>query len=656
MPLLPVTAGGGPQPADVNPAASPAPPRHGTRVSMRVRRSAVLAALLAITASAVPTSVAVPAVAAAGCPSSLQSLIDATPTGGTANVPACVFHESVNIGRAMTIKAAPGATVDGDNTRSTGVMVTADDVTIDGLTVQHVHSDSHVGAVNLYYGARFTFQNGIVRDSSTVCLAMHMATGARVLDSELSNCGKEGYFLNGMTSTLLARNRIHNNNMALAFDWGTEAGGGKTMASDHVTFDSNEVYGNRGPGIWYDSGSTNAIIKNNRIHDNDREGIFFEVSKGATITGNSVWDNGFGFAEWGYGAGILVSSSDSASVDGNTVAWNARGISVISQDRNLEPHDHDSVTNNVIVSAGSAPLAGFYDDHGGTLYASVNANYGSGNRYWAGAAEPTTNRFVWSSGLSTLAAYNATRGEEGGTYLSVGDRDNLLTAAGMPTSPGGTVAPPAPASGDPRVTIGGTTLPSSGVVATLSWSRIAIADAWQLQLQKDGGAWSTVRLSTRMARAAGVTLASGHDYRAKVRLHAASTWSPWSSTSTFVAGRAEETSSAIRYGGSWRRIVSRGASGRTVRYATGSGASAQYAFTGRAIAWVSPVGPTRGAARVYIDGRLVGTVNLHRSGFSARQIVFRTWWRSSGSHTIKVVGLGTAGHSRIDVDVFAVIR
>ena len=134
-------------------------------------------------------------------------------------------------------------------------MVTANDVTIDGLTVQHVRSESHVGAVNLYYGARFTFRNGIVRDSSTVCLAMHAATGAKVLDSELTGCGKEGYFLNGMTNTTLARNRIHHNNMALAFDWGTEAGGGKTMASDNVTFDANEVAWNRGPGIWFDTKS-----------------------------------------------------------------------------------------------------------------------------------------------------------------------------------------------------------------------------------------------------------------------------------------------------------------------------------------------------------------------------------------------------------------
>src|SRR4029079_158387 len=127
-----------------------------------------------------------------------------------------------------------------------------------------------------------------------------------------------------------------------------------------------------------------------------------------------------------------VSSSDGATVTGNTVAWNARGISVISQARDFSPHDHNTVTDNVIVSAGGAPLAGFYDDHGGTPYAAANANSGSGNRYWAGVSEPSSERFMWSSWLSTLGAYNATPGDEGGTYLTLANRDALLGAAGIP--------------------------------------------------------------------------------------------------------------------------------------------------------------------------------------------------------------------------------
>ena len=529
----------------------------------------LLAAILAVAASVYQG--AGPAGTAAAACGSLQAMVNATPSGGTLNVPACVYHEEVSIGRPMTLLAAPGATVDGDNTRPTGVMVQADDVTIDGLTVQRVKSDSHVGAVNLYYGARFTFRNGIVRDSSTVCLAMHAATGAKVLDSELTGCGKEGYFLNGMTNTVLARNHVHHNNMALAYDWGVEAGGGKTMDSDGVTFDSNDVDSNRGPGIWFDTRSTNATIINNKVHHNDREGIFFEIGNGARIAGNAVWNNGFGFAEWGYGAGILVSSSDHVTVTGNTVAWNARGISVISQAREFSPHDHDTVTNNVVVSAGGAPLAGFYDDHGGSLWAAANLNGGSGNRYWAGVSEPSSERFMWSNWLSTLGAYNATRGDEGGTYLSLASRDSLLGAAGIPTERGAPLPAPTPAAGDPRVRIGGTTLPTTGLVASLSWSRIGIASAYQVQVQRDGGAWSTAKLRTPLTRATDLQLAWGHGYRARLRIRVSALASGWATSTTFSPRRVEETSGALTWTGRWSGASGGGASGGHSRTSTQSG-------------------------------------------------------------------------------------
>jgi hypothetical protein len=36
-------------------------------------------------------------------------------------------------------------------------------------------------------------------------------------------------------------------------------------------------------------------------------------------------------------------------------------------------------------------------------------------------------------------------------------------------------------------------------------------------------------------------------------------------------------------------------------------------------------------------------------------VAARSWLRS-GTHTIKLVALGTAGHPRIDIDAFLVIR
>ncbi len=139
-------------------------------------------------------------VSAVTCPASLQAVIDATPSGATITVPPCTYRESIAIRKPMTLLAA-GAVVDGDNVRTTGVQVFADHVTIDGLTVTHVKNDLHVGAVNSNGNDDFTFRNGVVRDSATVCIALHGGARGQVLDSELTGCGQEGYFLNAMTDT-----------------------------------------------------------------------------------------------------------------------------------------------------------------------------------------------------------------------------------------------------------------------------------------------------------------------------------------------------------------------------------------------------------------------------------------------------------------------
>jgi hypothetical protein len=108
--------------------------------------------------------------------------------------------------------------------------------------------------------------------------------------------------------------------------------------------------------------------------------------------------------------------------------------------------------------------------------------------------------------------------------------------------------------------------------------------------------------------------------------------------------------------GRWRLAASSGASGCEVRYATASGATATFSFTGRAVAWVAPVGATRGSARVYVDGTYRTTVNLRATSFRARRIVFRASWPSAGTHTLEIRVAGSSGHPRVDVDAFVVLR
>ena len=91
-------------------------------------------------------------------------------------------------------------------------------------------------------------------------------------------------------------------------------------------------------------------------------------------------------------------------------------------------------------------------------------------------------------------------------------------------------------------------------------------------------------------------------------------------------------------------------------YATRAGASVSFRFTGRAVAVVAPKGSTRGSVKVYVDGVYAGAVSLYRSASVSRVVVFGKSWTASGTHTVKLVVVGTAGRPRVDIDGFAILR
>ncbi len=115
-----------------------------------------------------------------------------------------------------------------------------------------------------------------------------------------------------------------------------------------------------------------------------------------------------------------------------------------------------------------------------------------------------------------------------------------------------------------------------------------------------------------------------------------------------------ERSKAISYRGTWRLARHRGYGGDVVRYATSKGASATLTFTGRRVAWNGPTGPTRGKAKVYVDGAYVRTVDMRRGSFDARATLFRIGWSKSATHTLKIVVVGTRGRSMVAIDDFTV--
>jgi len=126
------------------------------------------------------------------------------------------------------------------------------------------------------------------------------------------------------------------------------------------------------------------------------------------------------------------------------------------------------------------------------------------------------------------------------------------------------------------------------------------------------------------------------------------------SASTWTLRRYAETSSRIVYRGTWIRAGHRSYTGGSVRQAKYSGQTATFTFSGQQVVWVGPKGPTRGQARVWIDGERITTVDLYASRFVPRTRLFTHRFGGSGAHTLVIEVLGTRGRPVVAIDEFVV--
>jgi hypothetical protein len=118
--------------------------------------------------------------------------------------------------------------------------------------------------------------------------------------------------------------------------------------------------------------------------------------------------------------------------------------------------------------------------------------------------------------------------------------------------------------------------------------------------------------------------------------------------------RYSERSSTIDYSGTWHVARAAAYAGGRVSYSGNPGAMAGITFTGSRIAWYGPVGPTRGKARILIDGTLARTVDLNQAGFQPRALLYSRSWKDAGRHNLVIEVLSTRGHKLVAIDELVV--
>jgi hypothetical protein len=285
--------------------------------------------------------------------------------------------------------------------------------------------------------------------------------------------------------------------------------------------------------------------------------------------------------------------------------------------------------------------------------AAVNPANGSLDGTWAPNVNSTLGVFALADTTIGLAL--------GGDFTSVGGFAQahlafLQTGSSVPVD--GT--PPVVGTLPDAILHKATTISSGKVPLLVRWGANDPSGicSYQLQRSLNGGSFQTIAIASKTATSLPISLVPGTTIR-RYRVTATDCVGNVSTPQQGPPVRLtsfQDSNAGIAYTRAWARASAPKAYGGTVHLVSKAGAYAKRTFTGRQVAWMASRTSTRGRARVYLDGKLAGTVDLHSAAAVHRRIVFAHAWATDGSHTIKIVCAGTAGHATIDVDAILTVR
>jgi hypothetical protein len=214
------------------------------------------------------------------------------------------------------------------------------------------------------------------------------------------------------------------------------------------------------------------------------------------------------------------------------------------------------------------------------------------------------------------------------------------------------------ASAPTKSLVAGTALSGGKVPVRVAWSgtdAFSGIERFEFIERVDAAPWSSPAPMTSTTTYRG--LWPGHGYRFAVRAvdHAGNVGA-WAYGPPFRVDAYSESAAGNRYAGRWVLASSTAYRGGKVKASSSAGAQLTRTFTGSSIAWLSLRGPTRGKARVYVNGSLIATVDLHSASTQPQRLVFTRTWSTPVTRTIVIRVLGTSGRPRVDIDGLIVLR
>jgi parallel beta-helix repeat protein len=378
--------------------------------------------------------------------SNVQAVVSRQPAGTTFCFGRGVYRVSSLVPKSGDVLDGGGqaAVLDGGNSApyavdGDSVSPAPSDVTVRGFVIRGFRTPLQQGAIQDYTGPGWIIQGNRITGNAAAGVAT--GDGVRVIGNQLDHNGQEGFSAHGGGLYLDNEIAFNNHNLAVAAAW--EAGGGKAWATRNLTFKSNYVHDNGGPGLWADTNNIYTIFDGNTVSNNWGPGIYEEISYDATIINNTVTDNGMpsspGGGErlgWAWDAGIQLRESGGLSasspllISHNLVTDNYNGISLIQspasgctgkgEGRYGPCRIQNVLVENNWITMSQGATGAYQDGAGNDIFSTWNNRF-TANRYCVtSAVHPddgyAADWFAWADGMVDFSAWQLSWLETGGTF------------------------------------------------------------------------------------------------------------------------------------------------------------------------------------------------------------------------------------------------
>lgn len=131
-------------------------------------------------------------------------------------------------------------------------------------------------------------------------------------------------------------------------------------------------------------------------------------------------------------------------------------------------------------------------------------------------------------------------------------------------------------------------------------------------------------------------------------------------TTVLQPGTYQDDDAGLVYYGNWVTAASNNYDNGTIKVNKSTPASVEFTFNGSAFEWYGTRGNVRGAAKIYIDGKEITSLDCYGYPIQYNQLLFRSPVLSEGSHNVRIVSTNTknpeSNCTDIDIDKIVVLK